>query len=483
MNKRIYQYALGACLLTGAGACTTQKELQLPDRKVTPVTTASAADTITLASFDRIFQDQYLKNLVDSALLNNYDLLAASRRISAAQANLMMARNAWLPSVNLSVTAGADRFADYTMTGVGNFDTNKSPNINDDQRVGTDPTPEYFVGIRSSWEIDLWGKLKQQRHATMARFLATSEARRLLTTQVVAGITSLYYELLAMDNELAIIHRNIKLQETAVATVHIQKDAGRATELAVQQFTAQLLSTQALEYGVKQEIASIENQLNALMGRLPQHIERSPVLDVVDSSYQPPVIPSGIPASLLLNRPDIQRAELELSATKADVKAARAAFFPGLTISPYAGFNAFKAGLLFKSPASIAWGALGSITAPIFNKKQLKAQYNISTANAYTAFYEYQQAIVNGYQEVATALNKVENQQQTYSLKSKEVLVLQQAVSTANILFTTGYANYLEVITAQKSVLEAELALVNTRKGMYQGLVSLYRSLGGSAAR
>jgi outer membrane protein TolC len=261
-----------------------------------------------------------------------------------------------------------------------------------------------------------------------------------------------------------------------VATVHIQKAGGRATELAVQQFTAQLLGTRALESGVKQEIASLENQLNALLGRLPQPIPRSAVKD---SQVLPDSIKNGIPASLLLRRPDVQRAELELAAAKADVNAARAAFLPSLNITPYAGFNAFKAGLLFKTPASIAWGALGNLTAPIFNKKQIKAQYDISKSNAFTAFYDYQQAIVNGYQEVASALNKVENQEQAFALKSQEVLVLQQAVATANVLFSTGYANYLEVITAQKSVLEAELALVTTRRNVYQGMVSLYRALGG----
>ncbi|UYQ95211.1 TolC family protein [Chitinophaga horti] len=162
------------------------------------------------------------------------------------------------------------------------------------------------------------------------------------------------------------------------------------------------------------------------------------------------------------------------------MEAARKAFFPSLTISPYVGYNAFKANLLFQSPASLAWGVLGGLTAPIFNQRQLKAGYDISKASAYTAFYQYQQTVVNSYRDVGTAMNAVENQQQTYRLKRREVDMLKNAVSTANVLYSTGYASYLEVITAQKSVLEAELTLVNTQRGMYRGLVSLYRALGGS---
>ncbi|SEW54597.1 efflux transporter outer membrane subunit [Chitinophaga arvensicola] len=476
MNKYFSSYALYAAMATITVACSTQKELALPERVPVPVVPANNNDTLSLANFTQVFNDPNLRSLIDTALRNNYDLLSAAQRVATAQANLMMAKNAWLPSLNLSLSAGVDKYSDYSLNGVGNYDTNLSPNISKDQRI-PGPTPEYFAGLRSSWEIDLWGKLKSQRQATYARFLASEQGRRLLTTQIVAGVTGLYYELTAMDNELAIIQRNIGLQETAVATVHIQKAGGRATELAVQQFTAQLLSTQALAFGVKQEIASLENQLNALLGRFPQPIVRTVAKD---AQALPDAVQKGIPGSLLLQRPDVQQAELELAASKADVKAARAAFLPGLTITPYAGFNAFKAGLLFQSPASIAWGAVGNLTAPIFNKKQIRAQYNISTANAYTAFYGYQQALVNGYQEVASALNKVENQREAYTLKNKEVLVLQEAVSTANLLFTTGYANYLEVITAQKNVLEAELALVTTRRNVYQGMVSLYRALGGN---
>lgn len=469
IRKGLYALALA----TGVSACSAPKQLTTPPPVALPETTVT--DTLDVKSFTRVFNDPYLKALIDTALASNFDLLAASQRVIVAQSQLRMAKNAWLPTVNGVASAGVDRYGDYTLNGVGNYDTNLSPNIDKDQKIPTSPTPEFFVGFRSSWEIDLWGKIRAQKEAALNRYLSTTEGRRLLSTQVVAGVASLYYDLVALDHELKIIHRNIGLQEKAVATVEVQKAGGRATELAVQQFKAQLLSTRALENNVKQQIVATENQLNALLGRLPRPVPRT--ADTTNAI--PPAIQKGIPVATLLRRPDIQQAELNLAATKADVKAARAAFFPSLTITPYTGFNAFKAGLLFQ-PASIAWGALGGLTMPVFNQKQLQSQFNITQAEAMTAFYRYQQAIVDGYAEVSSIMSKVENEQATWQLKREEVAVLQDAVATSNLLFTTGYANYLEVITAQKSVLEAELTLVTTRRNVYQGMITLYRSLGGN---
>ncbi|MBO9151301.1 efflux transporter outer membrane subunit [Chitinophaga sp. GCM10012297] len=455
--------------MTGLGACSMPGKLTLPEARPVPV---AGNDTLSLSAFQQVFRDPHLRALIDTAMLRNNDLLAAAQRIEAARANLLSAKNAALPSLDLSVSAGVEKYGDYTMNGVGNFDTNLSPNIDKDQRIPRN-VPDYFVGLRSSWEIDLWGKLKSRKKAAYHRLLASQEGQRLLKTQIAAGIAGMYYELTALDEELRIIERNILLQETAVATVNVQKAAGRATELAVQQFTAQLLSTQGLAYNIRQEINAIENQLNAALGRFPMPIARR-----VDTSL-PVAVTGNIPVSLLLRRPDVRQAELELAASRADVEAARASFLPSLTLTPYAGFNSFKAGLLFQTPASIAWGIAGGITAPIFNKRQLKSQFNISTASATSAFYHWQQAVVDGYKEIATALNKVENQQRVYALKNKEVAVLTGAVATANTMYTTGYASYLEVITAQKSVLEAELALVSTRRHVNVGLVELYRALGG----
>ncbi|WP_109699328.1 efflux RND transporter permease subunit [Chitinophaga deserti] len=467
----------GAALLLFLGACKAPQPLVTP---AVPEVPQAAQDTlpVTLLPIKEFFTDPLLQALIDTARRNNADVLMAVQKMETVQAQLVMARKAWLPALNAGVSAGAEKFGKYTIDGVGNFDTNLSPNIDKNQRIPTPAVPDYFAGLRSAWEIDLWGKLKQQQQAAYARFLATAEGRRMVYTQLTAQIASLYYHLLELDYELSVIEKNVLLQEAALETVKIQQEAGRATSLAVQQFHAQFLNTKSMAFGIKQRRTEIENQLNALAGRFPQPIARAK--NLLEAPI-PAKVAQGIPAQLLLARPDIRQAELGLTAAKADVKAARASFFPSLTLSASVGYNAFSTGLLFNSPASIAYTVLGGITAPVFNQAQIRSRYRIATAEGMTAFYAYRQAIINGYQEVSTSLEKVGNSEQAYRLKEAEVLMLQTGVSTSRDLFATGYANYLEVINAQKNVLDAELALAQHRREVFDGVIALYRALGGGA--
>ncbi|WP_343672156.1 efflux RND transporter permease subunit [Chitinophaga sp.] len=455
----------------GSATATTAAGGNAADNSIAAAT--STKDS-TILTYQQFFADPYLKQLLDTALHNNTDIQLALQRVEMTKAQLMVASRAWLPAVNAAVDAGVERYGDYTMNGVGNFDTNLSQNIDKNQRI-PNPTPNYFIGLKSAWEIDLWGKLKNGKKAAQQRMLASEQGKRLVTTQLIANVAGLYYQILALDNERSVLERNIALQETALATVRIQQEAGRATLLAVQQFHAQLLNTQSLMMAIKQQTTRLENQLNALLGRFPQAIPRDTSLL---TAPLPPYASAGMPASLLSNRPDIQQAALELGAAKADVAAAKAAFLPSLNINPYVGFNSFRANLLFNT-GSVAYGLLGGVTAPIFNKKQLAAQYQVNSAAALSAFYNYRQRVIDGYQEVMTALSQLHNGQEAFRLKEAEVIMLKDGVSTANDLYMTGYANYLEVITAQKSVLEAELALANSRKELFLGTIELYRALGG----
>ncbi|RFM31671.1 efflux RND transporter permease subunit [Chitinophaga silvisoli] len=458
-------------------SCYTPKAVEYPDAPVLPATTDSTltgTQDSTVMTYHQFFADPYLQQLLDTALRNNTDIQLALQRVEMTKAQLMVANRAWLPSVNAAVDAGVERYGDYTMNGVGNYDTNLSQNIDDKQRI-PNPTPNYFIGLRSAWEIDLWGKLKNGKKAAQQRMLASEQGRRLVTTQLIANVAAMYYQLLALDNERSVLERNIALQETALATVRIQQEAGRATLLAVQQFHAQLLNTQSFMMGIKQQTTRLENQLNALLGRFPQAIPRDTSLL---TAPLPPFANLGMPASLLSQRPDIQQAALELGAAKADVAAAKASFLPSVNINPYVGFTSFKANLLFNT-GSVAYGLLGGITAPILNKKQLAAQYQVNSAAALSAFYNYRQRVIDAYQEVMTALAQLHNGQEAFRLKEAEVVMLRDGVSTANDLYMTNYANYLEVITAQKSVLEAELALANSRKELFLGTIELYKALGG----
>ncbi len=476
---KINNQFLTGIIIIGVIGCTPVSKLKLPEQQTLPEQFISdnAGDSLTVAdiSWREFFKDQHLIALIDAALQQNWDIKQAVQRIEMARAQFRKAKGALLPEVQAQITASGDRYGDYTMTGVGNFDTNLSGNITDDQKVNTDFTPDFFVGARSSWEIDIWKRLRSEREAAQFQVLAAERAAKLTQTIIVAEVSNLYFELLALDKELEVIRHNIELQTNAVEIVEVQKTGGRATELAVQQFKAQLLNTKALETGVKDRIVVIENQLNVLLGRYPQPITRT---GNIKEAHITERLATGLPVDILLRRPDIQEAELLLNAQKANVKAARAALLPRLTLNPYIGFNAFNAGLLF-DPASLGFGVLGGLTQPVLNRAALRSAVLHQNAQAMHAFYEYEKVIQSGVAEVTTNVNSIQQLKQRLIYKQEESGLLNEAIETSRELYLAGYANYLEVIMAQRSALEVEIDLIQTHKEVLRAGIALYRSLGG----
>lgn len=473
-NKSIL---ISAVLIILLAACAPMNEVALPEEMKLPDHFVNAADTAAnLPTLEDLFADNKLRSLIDTALAGNYDLKAALQRIEIARANTRIADAARFPEISAVAGAAVDRFGDYTLNGVGNFDTNLSPNIDKDQRI-PNPTGDFFLGLRSSWEIDIWGKLKDRKRSAYAQFLASQKGRQWLETQMVSEVARLYFELMSLDNQSKIISKNIELQKGGLEIVEAQMAGGRATALAVRQFKAQVLHTQGTAISIRQSIIETENELNRLIGRFPSNIDRDTSLLAKNVAVN---INAGIPSTVLLKRPDIQEAELELLAAKADISAARKAFLPSLSLNPYIGFNAFKAPLLF-SGGSLAVGAASSLAAPILNRGSIIGGFKIANAAQVNAFYNYQQTILDGFHEVVNNLNAIENLQKAYELKMAEVETLTQAVATANDLYLAGYASYLEVIMAQGSVLQAEIEQISIKKEIFNATINLYRSLGGRA--
>lgn len=458
-------------------SCAVQKQNIIQKELEVPATFAGASDTAGVAniSLKSFFKDPVLVALIDTAIANNPDLQNAMQRIMIARADLLLQKGLRLPSLDGFVSASVDKYGKYTMTGVGNFDTNLSQNINKDQRI-TDPAQDYYIGLKSSWEIDLWGKLKAKKASAQAQLLASEKGRQWVITQLVAQVASYYYELLALDNRLEIIYRNIDLQEKAVEIVKAQMEGGRANALAVQQFTAQLLHTKGLEHETKLSIVQLENEMNVLLGQLAQ----TPVPRGVAISKQafPGEIYTGSPADMLARRPDVQQAQWTLAATKADVDVARKSFLPSLVLTPYLALNAFKLPLLLNG-SSLAYGLLGGLTQPVFNRYQLKSDFAVANAQQQIAYNEYKLSFLRAYKEVTTNIKSIEYFTKIVQLNNEEVKTLKLAVSTSNDLYLSAYASYLEVITAQKGVLESELKQTEAQKALLNSHLDLYRSLGG----
>lgn len=467
---KIYVGVLIIGLLLSACAGTT--EIAKTSKATLPEKFSGSTDTATVATINwkNYFTDPVLVGLIDTALNNNLDLLMATQRIEIARANVKYAKGLAFPTVSAFGGAGQQKFGDYTMNAAGNRGTT----IYNNQEV-PNPLNNFTVGLQSSWEIDFWSKLKNTKKAAVAQYLSSIEGRNWAVTNLVAEIATDYYELLALDNERDIIKEAIHLQDSALSLVSIQKQAGVVNELAVKQFEAQVLGSKKMEIDVEQKISEAESKLNFILGRYPQPIVRNKEAFAQSIPMQ---IKVGIPSDLLKNRPDIKQAEYDLEASKANLKVAKASFYPSFTISGGAAFEAFKPSLLF-NPESFAFGVLGNLVAPVINRSALKAQFKTANATQIEAMYNYQKTIMGSYVEVYNEMVNLKSVEKALDLKKKEVNTLNEAVSSSDLLFKTGRANYLEVLTIQENVLQTKLELVETMKDQCSSMVSIYKSLGG----
>lgn len=472
---KLYQYTVAAGICLAAISCKAPSPEFASTNKPVPefFGTVKNQDTINMSAivWNDFFKDKNLVDLIDIALKNNQELNITLQEIEIAKNDIRIRKGNYLPTVGVRAGAGIEKVGRYTSQGAGDASTEIMPG-----KETPDPLGDFTIAAYANWEVDIWKKLRNSKKAAVTRYLASVEGKNFVITNLIAEIADNYYELLALDSQLDIVKQNIQLQTNALEIVKVQKEAARATELAVQKFQAEVLTSRSLEFEILQKIKETENRINFLAGRFPQEIKREKTnfTDLI-----PATVSSGIPSQLLQNRPDVKKAELELAAAKLDVKVARAEFYPSLDISAAIGVQAFKPSYLFTLPESILYSLAGDLAAPLINRNAIKAEFASANSRQLQALYNYDRTILNAYMEVSNQLSKIDNLQKGYDLRSQQVDALNKSIEVSNDLFKSARVDYFEVLMTQRDALESKLELIDTKKEQLNAVVHVYRDLGG----
>ncbi|WP_025146678.1 TolC family protein [Pedobacter jeongneungensis] len=472
-KQNIYK-SIGLVLICAAyTACKLPEVAQRSENKNVPAAFNGSQDTVNTANIKwrNFFTDPNLVNLIDTALKNNQELNITLQDIEIAKNEIKARKGELLPNVTYGVGAGFDKVGRYTSSGAGDASTEITPG-----KEVPEVLPDYHFGLQANWEADIWHKLRNSKKAAISHYLSTVEGKNFVITNLIAEVANSYYELLAADNQLETVKKNIELQSNALELMKIQKQASRVNELAVRKFEAEVLSSKSLEFDIQQNITETENKINFLLGRYPQPIirDKSNFTDLV-----PPTVQTGLPSQLLANRPDIKQAEFELAAAKLDVKVAKAQFYPSLGISATIGYQAFNPSYLLRTPESLIYSLAGDLAGPLINRNAIKAEYLTANAKQLQAVFDYEKTILNGYIEVANQMSKISNLQKSYDLKAKQVAALTQSIDISNDLFKSARADYFEVLMTQRDALQSKLELIETKKQQLNAVVDIYHALGG----
>lgn len=453
MNKKIVIAILFAFPLSG---CHIYRAYERPESVVVsdslyrePV---AGADTVSLASLSwkELFTDPQLQMLIETGLANNTDLGIARLKVKEAEAQLMTSRLSYLPSVSFTPQG--------TLTSVD----------------GSKPSKTYNLAVAADWEIDLFGKLLNSKRGAQAALEQSEAYRQAVQTQLVATIANSYYTLLMLDRQLDITRRTADTWTESVRTMKALKRAGQTTEMAVAQTEAGKLSVDASVLSLERQINETENSLSTLLGMSPQEIGRS----TLEKQEFPDSLSTGVPLQLLSRRPDVRQCEAQLAVAYYTTNSARSAFYPSITLSGSAGWTN-AAGAAITNPGQWLLSAVGSLVQPLFNRGKNIANLKIAKAQQEEALLTFRQSLLNAGAEVNDALVQWQTARQRILLDEQQTASLRSALRSSELLMQHSSQNYLEVLTARQSLLQAELNVAADRFDEIQGVINLYHALGG----
>ncbi len=472
IKRNLFLYMLFSALFFYS--CVPTQNTIREENKVMPENyKKESLDTINSAKLNwkEFFSDTKLVALIEDALANNQELNIILQKIASANNEIQIRKGEYLPFVKVYASSEIEKVGEFTRNGA----VEKNLKIHEDEEF-PEPLTDFSVGISASWELDIWKKLRNGKKVAILEYLSTIEGKNFMVTNIVSEIASSYYELLALDNQLAIIDQNLEIQQNALKMVKLQKEAARVTQLAVRRFEAEVLKNQSSRLEVRQSIVETENKINFLLGRFPQTIDRNS-----NDFIEKPIlnIHTGIPSQLLANRPDIKQTEYELAASKLNVSVAKANFYPSIGIKAGVGLQAFKPQFLTNTPESLVYSLVGDVVGPLINRNAIKAAYKNANNRQLQAVFEYEKAILNGYIEVANELSNINNLKESYRLKEEQVKALTESIDLSLQLFKSARAEYTEVLFVQREALDSKIEIVETKKNQFLANVKIYHALGG----
>jgi multidrug efflux system outer membrane protein len=439
------------------GPSYKRPESNAPDnfRFASNKTTNSLADL----PWREVFQDPKLQDLITVALTNNYDIQQAVARVEQARYAAIGVRSQLYPQIGYGGDVGRGRNSLYNAPADLNGATKSSA----------------FVNLNAAWEIDFWGRVRQLSRAAQAQYLATDEARRSVTISLISGVASAYYQLLDLDQELQIERDATNAYAGSYRIFNDRLTNGVASRLETDRAAAALANAAAIIPQIEIQIASTENQLNILLGRIPGPIFR----DSLSNQGEPQMeIPVGLPSDLLRRRPDVLGAEQLLIAANANIGASIASFFPQIGLTTFLGRQSTELSE-FTGGAGNLWNVGATLTGPVFQGGRLYAQYKASKAQFDEAKAAYQQSVLTSFLEVSDALITREKLAEVKSSNEQAVVALESSVELATERYLNGKSSYYEVLQAQQELYPSQIAQVQTQAGEWLAVVQLYKSLGG----